>query len=499
MSAKIVIGKHTLESLTSGMYSDPYVVYREYIQNAVDSIDDAIAKNVLNKGDENIVVQLSPTTNKISIRDNGMGIPASDAERILISIGNSKKTAEMARGFRGIGRLSALSYCRSLSFITSFTNERIGTRITIDAEKLASLLRDDSTDISVKEVLEMVYSVDNFSEKESLHYFEVVMEGVDSNSGLTDIEKVVDYLSQIVPVPYDPDFAWGKEIRNQIKKEGYEISEYNLVVKYGTVLTPIYKPYKDQMLVDKGRNISDCIEDIEIIKIPTKGKKLSAIGWIAKTNYLGSIYDKRVKGVRLRKGNIQIGDYQTLNVIFKDARFNGWALGEIFAIDNELVPNARRDNFEKNQTYFLLLEQLSTLSAKITKDIRSASMRRNKGLSKAIEKMDEASKLAINAIEQGANSSKRGAISQKLKHAQNAVSDSLQTGAIDDYQVISFDELDMLIGKLKGATEYKALNTIEKLSTTEKKILERVFHVIEEVNVDGSTKIVDAILDEFSK
>ena len=26
MSEKIIIGKHTLESLTSGMYSDPYVV-----------------------------------------------------------------------------------------------------------------------------------------------------------------------------------------------------------------------------------------------------------------------------------------------------------------------------------------------------------------------------------------------------------------------------------------------------------------------------------------
>ena len=27
--SSIVIGKHTLESLTSGMYSDPYVVFRE--------------------------------------------------------------------------------------------------------------------------------------------------------------------------------------------------------------------------------------------------------------------------------------------------------------------------------------------------------------------------------------------------------------------------------------------------------------------------------------
>ena len=42
----IVIGKHTLESLTSGMYSDPYVVFREYIQNSVDSVDEAIRAKV---------------------------------------------------------------------------------------------------------------------------------------------------------------------------------------------------------------------------------------------------------------------------------------------------------------------------------------------------------------------------------------------------------------------------------------------------------------------
>lgn len=32
------IGKFTLETLTSGMYERPKDLYREYIQNAVDSI-----------------------------------------------------------------------------------------------------------------------------------------------------------------------------------------------------------------------------------------------------------------------------------------------------------------------------------------------------------------------------------------------------------------------------------------------------------------------------
>ena len=42
----IEIGKFTLESLTTGMYTDPEIVYREYIQNSVDALDEAVEKGV---------------------------------------------------------------------------------------------------------------------------------------------------------------------------------------------------------------------------------------------------------------------------------------------------------------------------------------------------------------------------------------------------------------------------------------------------------------------
>ncbi len=57
--SSIIIGKHTLESLTSGMYSDSYEVFREYIQNSVDSIDEAIRAGVLLSGAEQISVRLA--------------------------------------------------------------------------------------------------------------------------------------------------------------------------------------------------------------------------------------------------------------------------------------------------------------------------------------------------------------------------------------------------------------------------------------------------------
>ena len=90
------------------MYADPYVVFREYIQNAADAIDNAVRQGILSKNAAEIVIHLSPAERSIVISDNGTGLSADEAEQTLISIGNSKKTSEFDRGFRGIGRLAAL-------------------------------------------------------------------------------------------------------------------------------------------------------------------------------------------------------------------------------------------------------------------------------------------------------------------------------------------------------------------------------------------------------
>ena len=56
----------------------------------------------------------------------------------------------------------------------------------------------------------------------------------------------------------------------------------------------------------------------------------------------------------------------------------------------------------------------------------------------------------------------------------------------------------MLIGKLKGTTKYKALNTIDELTNTEKRILERVIQTIDSLGIDGSDTIIEAIINEFA-
>lgn len=500
--SNIIIGKHTLESLTTGMYADPYVVFREYIQNAADAIDNAVRQGILLKNSAEIAIRLSPTERSIVISDNGTGLYAAEAEQTLISIGNSKKTSEFDRGFRGIGRLAALGYCSKLTFETSAVEEDIGTRIVIDSRKLSQLLTaKDESDVTITDVLEQVYFVEQYSENGVSHYFRVILDEVDEESGLNDYENVVSYISQNAPVPYDPiAFVWGEEITRRLRAEGVDVNSYNISVSFGNTVTQIYKPYKDSFLVDKGKNLFDSMSDIELVKIKQNDGSVLAIAWLGKTNYLGSIYDKSIKGIRLRKGNIQIGDGQTLNTVFKDARFNGWSIGEVFVSSAQLIPNARRDNFEKTPAYFVLTEQLQKLAAEITREIRAASLKRNRELSEALEKTKASMETAVEAIENGIKAVDRSRISHELAAAQKSVLGSTvadESGAY--YQDIAFDELDMLIGRIKGVTTFKAINTLDGLTNTEKKILEKVFTAIITFDAPNASEMMDHILLSFAK
>ena len=90
-------------------------------------------------------------------------------------------------------------------------------------------------------------------------------------------------------------------------------------------------------------------------------------------------------------------------------------------------------------------------------------------------------------------------VTKKLKETHDAVSNSTINGDSEQYyQDIAFAELDMLIGKLKGTTKYKALNTIDSLTNTEKKILERVINIVETLDIDNSDAVIEAILNNFS-
>ena len=109
MKRELIIGKYTLESLTNGLYASPLDMYREYIQNAVDSFDEAIASGIEFPDKLFIDITVDPEKRSVVIRDNGIGVSSESLEETLLDIGNSQKSRTTSRGFRGIGRLAGLS------------------------------------------------------------------------------------------------------------------------------------------------------------------------------------------------------------------------------------------------------------------------------------------------------------------------------------------------------------------------------------------------------
>ena len=71
-------------------------------------------------------------------------------------------------------------------------------------------------------------------------------------------------------------------------------------------------------------------------------------------------------------------------------------------------------------------------------------------------------------------------------------------GESDDLcKEIAFEELDLLIGQVQGATAFKVLNAMKNISNAEKKTLEKVFNAIIEYNKDLSAEIIDYILAKY--
>src|ERR1043166_4604234 len=100
-----VIGRQLFDVITSGMYDNPLMIFREYVQNSVDSIDIGIQCDFLTVDNAQIQINLYGFDRTITISDNGPGLPNDSAHTILRSLGCSPKEGTSQRGFRGIGRL----------------------------------------------------------------------------------------------------------------------------------------------------------------------------------------------------------------------------------------------------------------------------------------------------------------------------------------------------------------------------------------------------------
>ena len=322
-----VFGANILENLTTGMYKDSKVIYREYIQNACDQIDKAYDRELLcpgnpdslgNLGSGRIDIWLDTDKRTISIEDNATGICAADFEKTLADIANSDKKLGEDKGFRGIGRLCGLAYCKELVFTSTAEGENIISIMRCDAIKMRELIAasEGGKKYTASEVLSSIYKFDskNTGDKEA-HWFKVEMIGInDENTDLLDFTQIKEYLSFVAPVPYQNTFIFRAEVYKHAKEIGCNIDEYNIFLNG----EQIFKKYKTIFKTSKGE---DEVFNLAFKEIYDSHNNLLAWLWIGVSHFKAIISKEcKMRGLRLRKENIQIGSEDALQKLFKEDR-----------------------------------------------------------------------------------------------------------------------------------------------------------------------------------
>ncbi len=377
LEREVTVGKDILELLTTGMYVDPLTIYREYTQNAVDAIDEAVKIGQFDSSRAGFVrINIDGVGRRITIRDNGLGIPNGEFEERLTSLGASKKRGNGFRGFRGVGRLCGLAYCQTLAFRSKGPKDDVIRELTWDCRTLKKILRSNDFSGDLADVVRNVTSLATLgAEPEQGAFFEVELDKVVrlKNDILLNEGEIKNYLSQIAPLPFRPDFSFGERI-DAFLQQHFPRRSYNLYL--GDSAEPLEKPFTDEFSVTE--NKKDQISEAQFFETTSIDGSLATVGWILHHGYVGSIQQQpELKGLRARCGDMQVGSHDIFQSIFREARFSSWTMGEIHILDDRIIPNGRRDSFEQDAHFYNLLNQLAPLGREVARRCRSSSMARN--------------------------------------------------------------------------------------------------------------------------
>ena len=379
----IQVGSFFLETLTTGMYEDPFHCIREYVQNGFDAIQDAIRAGALAADEGRILISIggSQRSPSLGIRDNGVGIGAARAYTTLVSLGASRKTPTLHAGFRGIGRLAGIAYSTTLRFMTSTKGEPVATIVEFDCGHIRSFFSPGAEPVDVREVMRSSVRTRSIEATADDHFTEVEMLGlVNLGVEFVDLVRLQPYLREVCPVEYSDSFDYADRVRSLAEAFGDKLLTVHVETKQKRERKPIVKPYKNSYPTGR-KNTFSKLHNIETFTSREHGW----YGWIGVSNFPGELADDTVAGVRFRIKNIQVGDEEIIQSLAEELtpagserRLQRWAVGEVFITNSQVVPNARRDGFEDSAAWREVRRDIKEQVVKrVIKLVRSASSTRS--------------------------------------------------------------------------------------------------------------------------
>jgi len=351
---------YIIKALAGGLYPNKFHVIREYIQNAFDAVINW--KNTHN--DQNVYIKITIKKPSISIFDNGTGM-----DRLTLNeyrkVGFSKKKIGETVGFRGIGKLAGISVAKKL--IVTTTPYGIGEKYTLEFDAEAMLkevdrLKQNQQNIPLNSLIEKYTNLTSSIEDKNAHYTFVQLYGIRRDSKiLFDKNKLKDYIAKNAPAPFSPEFSYGKEIEEGIKKfvEDYECVNILVDSEY------IYKPFISN--VNKPQHI--------VIWDDKEKNKILGYCWYCENKDKGQIKPLHLAGLIYRYKNFAVGDH-TLprKTLWKNSpHLAFYFIGEIYICDRNIIPTSQRDDFEQNAARNKFYQEGSQIASELNRIARASS------------------------------------------------------------------------------------------------------------------------------
>lgn len=326
-----------------GLYENAMVVYREYLQNACDAVEQALQEGLIpNRRQANIAVTIDEYNRTITIEDIGIGIAKENIGPYLVSVASSQKFGKGLVGRHGIGRLNGANYCDQIVFETSFTGESIKSTLVWDVKQAREICNNDELDWTVEQIIDKVTSDKYEDEDSDRHYCKVTLVNVNNNS-LLDINAVKGYVEQIVSVDYSTEFkdivrnpCLMKPGNEEFKQRFESLWVYQITVNNVPIQKTYASEYEDKVM---GGMHPFVLKD-------DKTQEELAWGWFALNRRAEQFNGVPFSFIRARHHNFQIGREDLLNVYHKNSTAAAYVVGELHITHPNIQPTGTRDGIE---------------------------------------------------------------------------------------------------------------------------------------------------------
>lgn len=355
-----------VQILSEDLYPRKLEIVREYIQNASDALDDWLRISDLIPEDRTEPqIKLSIQGRSLLIFDNGIGMTDEDIPKLKRVAYSEKKIGEEA-GYKGIGRLAGIAVAEKLKITsTSYGDPRL-----YHFEFHAAEMRRDISEKKKQGIQEPATPVINRHTNmwwtdidPSDHYTLVEIKDIkESCAELLDADKLIEYIGDIGPVDFSPEFSYGAKISENLVRNVPDYSPKTIYLsKSDGTKVRVYRPFRDSMNIAEPGFIE--------VPNPADPKKVLAYCWytsngegiLDKLRPTGKIFQvaaasveerRRFAGLVYKLFGFSIGDRSLPErTLWTTARARAlWFTGEIHIVDKDILPTTPRTDFIENGT-----------------------------------------------------------------------------------------------------------------------------------------------------